>query len=93
MGIRFFRRKKIFPGITLNISRSGPSISVGGRGARMTIGPKGTRRTVGIPGSGISYTESSRETPGEDTKSDHSGVCITIAGVAFLLFMLFLMGR
>jgi hypothetical protein len=29
MGFRFFRRVKILPGVTLNLSRSGPSIPVG----------------------------------------------------------------
>ncbi len=57
MGFRFFKRVKIFPGVTLNLSGSGPSISVGPRGLKTTFGPKGTRTTVGLPGTGLSYTE------------------------------------
>ena len=57
MGFRFFRRVKLLPGVTLNLSRSGPSVSIGPRGLKATIGPKGTRTTVGLPGTGISYTE------------------------------------
>ena len=50
MGLRLFRRFKIAPGITLNLSKSGISASAGVRGARVTLGPRGVRRTVGIPG-------------------------------------------
>ena len=59
MGLRLFRRIKIAPGITLNLSKSGLSASAGVRGARVTLVPRGVRRTVGIPGTGISYTENS----------------------------------
>ena len=59
MGLRLFRRIKIAPGISINLSKSGISASAGVRGARVTLGPRGVRRTVGIPGTGISYTENS----------------------------------
>jgi len=59
MGLRLFRRIKIAPGITLNLSKSGLSASAGVRGAHVTLGPRGVRRTVGVPGTGISYTDSS----------------------------------
>ena len=42
MGFRFWRRMKILPGVTLNISKSGASLSFGVRGAKYTVGPKGT---------------------------------------------------
>jgi hypothetical protein len=54
--LRFFRRVKVLPGLTLNLSKSGPSVSMGVRGAHMTFGRSGARRTVGIPGTGIFYT-------------------------------------
>ncbi|RME92166.1 MAG: DUF4236 domain-containing protein [Candidatus Hydrogenedentota bacterium] len=56
MAYRFWRRIKIAPGITLNLSKSGASISVGTRGAKVTFGPRGTRVTTGIPGTGLYYT-------------------------------------
>ena len=59
MAFRLFRRIKIAPGITLNLSKSGLSASAGVRGARVTLGPRGVRRTVGVSGTGISYTDSS----------------------------------
>ena len=56
---RFYRRMSIFPGLSVNLSKSGPSLTVGMRGAHMTFGNKGIRRTVGIPGTGIYYTSHS----------------------------------
>ena len=38
MGFRFYRRKRLLPGVTLNLSRSGPSISLGAKGAKVTVG-------------------------------------------------------
>ena len=56
MAFRFFTRKTLFPGVTLNMSRSGPSISVGPRGFRHTFGGRGRRTTVGLPGTGLHYS-------------------------------------
>jgi hypothetical protein len=56
MGLRFFRRLKLAPGLTLNLSRSGPSLSMGVRGAHVTVGKRGVTRTVGVPGTGLFYT-------------------------------------
>jgi len=57
MSFRFFRRIKILPGVTLNLSKSGMSVSAGVRGAHVTVGANGVRQTVGLPGSGIFYTQ------------------------------------
>jgi len=59
MSFRFWRRIRIAPpacrdargagrGVTLNLSKSGGSLSFGPRGAKFTIGPRGKRATVGI---------------------------------------------
>ena len=56
MAFRFWRRIRIAPGVTLNLSKSGGSLSFGPRGAKFTIGPRGKRATVGIPGTGLFYT-------------------------------------
>jgi len=57
VGFRFFRRRKIAPGVRLNFSKMGIWPSFGVRGARVTLGRQGVRRTVGIPGTGLFYTE------------------------------------
>ncbi len=56
MSFRFWRRIRIAPGVTLNLSKSGGSLSFGPRGAKFTIGPSGKRATAGIPGTGLFYT-------------------------------------
>ena len=56
MSFRFWKRIRIAPGVTLNLSKSGGSLSFGPRGAKFTIGPRGKRVTVGIPGTGLFYT-------------------------------------
>jgi hypothetical protein len=56
MGLRFFRRKQLFPALRLNMSKSGPSLSMGVRGAHVTVGRRGITRTIGVPGTGVFYT-------------------------------------
>lgn len=57
MGFRFRRSIKLLPGIRVNLSGSGASLSVGPRGFHYTVGPKGTRVTAGIPGTGLSWSQ------------------------------------
>lgn len=58
MGLRFRRRIKLFPGVAINIGKTGvTSCSIGGKGLTVNVSKKGTRATVGIPGTGISYSE------------------------------------
>ena len=54
--MRISRRVRIAPGLTLNLTKHGPSFSAGVRGAHVTIGRTGIRRTVGVPGTGVFYT-------------------------------------
>ncbi|TVQ62817.1 MAG: DUF4236 domain-containing protein [Phycisphaerales bacterium] len=75
MGLRFFRRVQVAPGIRLNLSRSGVSPSFGVRGARLTLGRSGLRTTAGLPGTGIHYTtvhkrSGSRRTTGTRKRAD-----------------------
>ncbi|HVN29902.1 MAG TPA: DUF4236 domain-containing protein [Candidatus Binataceae bacterium] len=56
MGLRFYKRVHLFPGVSVNVSGSGPSLTFGVRGAHVTVGRKGITRTVGLPGTGIYYT-------------------------------------
>ncbi|WP_034642916.1 DUF4236 domain-containing protein [Desulfovibrio inopinatus] len=53
---RFWKRIKILPGVWLNMSKSGVSVSAGPRGAKYTEGKKRRQFTLGIPGTGLSYT-------------------------------------
>lgn len=57
MGLRFRKRVKIAPGITLNFSKSGISTTVGVRGASVNFGKNGTYVNTGIPGTGLYMRE------------------------------------
>lgn len=56
MGFRFRRSLTLFPGVRLNLSRSGVSVSLGRPGASVSVGKRGVRGNVGIPGTGLSYS-------------------------------------
>ena len=56
MSFRFWQRIRLAPWITLNLSGSSASLSLGPPGARYTIGPRGHRVTAGLPGSGLFYS-------------------------------------
>lgn len=56
LGFRYRRRKKILPGITLNIGKRGPSsVRAGQRGAGVSVGRRGTQATFSLLGTGLSY--------------------------------------
>jgi Protein of unknown function (DUF4236) len=56
MPLRFQRRIRISPGISLNLNKNSASASFGPRGSHFTVGPKGRRTTIGLPGTGLYYT-------------------------------------
>lgn len=56
--MRFQKRIKILPGVRVNLSGSGASLSLGVPGANMNIGKKGVTRTLGLPGTGLSWSKS-----------------------------------
>ncbi len=57
MSLRLWRRKQLFPGLRMNLSKSGLSLSVGRKGAWYTSGRRGQRVTLGAPGTGLFWTE------------------------------------
>jgi hypothetical protein len=87
MTLRFFRRVRIIPGLRVNLSKSGASVSVGHKGAWFTTGPRGRRVTVGLPGTGLFLTEQSRVVPGHGSRANVVmglfcvGVLVTLVGL------------
>ena len=55
MGFRFQKRIRIFKGLTVNLSKSSPSFTIGGKGASINIRSDKVTGNAGIPGTGISY--------------------------------------
>ena len=61
MGFKFRKSIKILPGIKLNVGKKGVGIGAGVKGARVSVNSSGrVTKSVGIPGTGISYVESSK---------------------------------
>lgn len=60
MGWGFRKSINIIPGVNLNLSRSGPSISLGPKGMKYNINSRGSRVRCSIPGTGIYYTKNLR---------------------------------
>jgi L,D-peptidoglycan transpeptidase YkuD (ErfK/YbiS/YcfS/YnhG family) len=69
MSLRFRKRIKIFPGVWFNLSKSGISTSIGGKGLTVNLKDGKTKTTVGIPGSGLSYSETSSGKPEKHTSA------------------------
>ena len=60
MGVRFRKSIKICKGVKVNFGKTGASLTVGTRGLHHTIHTSGRRTSsVGIPGTGLSYVETS----------------------------------
>jgi len=57
MGLYWRRSTKILPGVRVNWSKSGPSVSVGPKGAKVNFGKRGTYVSGGIPGTGLYYRQ------------------------------------
>jgi hypothetical protein len=54
MPVRFRKSFTLFPGVKVNLSKGGMSITVGTKGMHLNFSKRGVRQTVGLPGSGIS---------------------------------------
>ena len=52
---RFHKSLRLFPGLRLNFSKTGLSISLGGRGASLNLGRRMVQTTLSLPGTGLSY--------------------------------------
>lgn len=60
MAFRYRKSIRIAKGVRLNVSKSGVGLSAGVRGARYSVHSSGRRTaTVGIPGSGMSWSQTS----------------------------------
>lgn len=60
MGLRFRKSVKIAPGVKVNFNKKSISTTFGTKGAHHTISTSGKKTTsIGIPGTGISYVETS----------------------------------
>ena len=94
MGFRFQKRIRIFKGLTLNLSKSGSSWTVGRPGASVNLRGDKVTGNVGIPGTGLSYRESlDNQAPPEEpgTKRGGTRFLFWLALVAVIAYVLYRM--
>ena len=72
MSTRFFKRIQIIPGVTINLSKRGVSLSLGPRGAKVTANKSGIRKTFGIPGTGLFSTSYQKYNTKKAVKPGHN---------------------
>ena len=73
MGWRFRKSVRFGPLLRLNLSKTGTSWSIGRPGMTVNVGRGRAKATIGAPGSGLSYSESTRlealgDEPAEEPK-------------------------
>lgn len=79
MGLRFRKSVSLFPGVRLNLSKSGISVSSGVPGFRKTINTKGSvTTTVGIPGTGLYYVDTKKAGSNQSSRSRNTRTQPTI---------------
>jgi hypothetical protein len=76
MAFRYRKRIKIMPGVALNLSNKGVSTSLGGPGATVNLGRGKATSTVGLPGTGLSWSATSVNSP-SSTAGETAGRVIT----------------
>lgn len=74
MGFRFRRRIGIFKGFSINFNKNSVGFSIGTKGAHYTINSKGRETiSVGIPGTGLSYVETTNKSKKQNGSTNLSG--------------------
>jgi hypothetical protein len=88
MGFRFQRRIKVLRGISVNVSKSGVGVSVGGRGFHTGIDSKGRRYTsASLPGTGLSWREYRKPSGGPPRSRLAIGIVVAFVIVVALIIM------
>ena len=92
----FQKRFRILEGLTLNLSKSGTSWSIGGRGASVHVRGAKVTGTVGAPGTGLSYRQTlvdgaeptgNEPTGGQPSRGKASRAVLWLALTALALYV------
>src|SRR5512145_2658838 len=66
MPIRFHRQFTLFPGVKVNVSKTGMSITLGGKGFHLNLSKRGVMQTTNLPGKGLSHRSYIFKNDGDD---------------------------
>lgn len=93
MGFRFQKRIRIFKGLTLNLSKTGTSWTLGRPGASVNIRGKKVTGSVGVPGSGLSYRQTLSDGESQRQPRRSGGLGRGLFWIALLLLIGYLARR
>jgi len=80
---------KLFPGVWLNLGKTGISTSVGTKGVTLNVKGDAVRTTLSAPGTGISYSSTAKPTSGEPSAGRGAAyiLLIVLAASALVYFL------
>ena len=88
MPLRFHRSIRLLPGLRVNLSKTGTSLSVGRPGATVNLSERGARGTIGVPGTGVSWSETLRPGRGGGRRSPVVAIVVLIAVIGAIVALL-----
>jgi hypothetical protein len=73
MPIRFHRQFTLFPGVKVNVSKTGMSITIGGKGFHLNFSKRAVMQTTNLPGKGLSHRSYLFKNEEDDETKKESG--------------------
>lgn len=91
MGWRFRKSINLGKGVRLNLNKKSAGISFGTKGARYSINSDGRRTTtIGIPGTGLYWTDSRKNTDSKSQGNGCTGCLISIIVIIIIAVIIYL---
>jgi Protein of unknown function (DUF4236) len=87
MAFGFQKSVRTAPGVKLNLSRKGVSISMGGKGFRHSFGLGGRRTIVGVLGTGPSFSIHHKGGRAGPRGGDFLGPIVIVAAIFFVVWL------
>ena len=90
MGLNFRKSIKLGDNTKLNLSKKSASVTVGSKGVHRTVSTTGRQTTtVGIPGTGLSYTKTSRSSSLKKSSKKNKTAQLVISVICSIVALVF----
>jgi hypothetical protein len=97
---RFRKRINVMPGVSINLSKTGVSTTLGVKGFHSNISKRGVRTTVSAPSTGLSYShlyKQQRPTLSNPQQARNKRIasisCLTLAALILVLVLIVTRGH